>query len=34
MVQEDTMSIVDNPWLVPISPNIPDDELYEDEDDE
>jgi len=28
------MSIVDNPWLVPISPNIPDDDLFEDEDDE
>jgi hypothetical protein len=28
------MSILDNPWLMPISPNIPDDDLYEDEDDE
>jgi len=28
------MSIFDNPWLAPISPNIPDDDLFEDEDDE
>jgi len=34
MVQEDTMSIIDNPWLVPISPSIPREEIYEDEDDE
>jgi len=28
------MTIIDNPWLMPISPNIPDDDIYEDEDDE
>jgi hypothetical protein len=29
-----TMTIIDNPWLMPISPNIPDNDIYEDEDDE
>jgi len=28
------MTIIDNPWLMPISPNIPDNDIYEDEDDE
>jgi len=28
------MSIFENPWLNPISPHIPDDDMYEDEDDE
>jgi hypothetical protein len=28
------MSIIDNPWLHPISPNIPFDEIYEEEEDD
>ena len=28
------MSIVDNPWLHPISPSIPFDEIYEEEEDD
>lgn len=32
--KQGNMSIFDNPWLTPISPNIPDEDLYEDEDDE